>query len=235
MKIANYQLPMMIVASILASSLLTLLPGCSHDDNFNDVIPGMLNGGQSPTNAAGDLFDPSSSDRRRAAIAYLNNKKWGHEAAYMKAYNMLATYPDPLVKGQAMRALGESGNPEVAAVLIKGLDDDSEIVRQDASAAAHKINNEKLIDPLIAHLRKDTDLQTRINCAQALDKYRTPRVFMFLAAALDDNDPAVVYWAWDNLSKATGQCGLPKDCKAWQEWLAQRYPEAAKINTREDS
>jgi hypothetical protein len=209
---------------------VTLFAGCTQGDSFNDVIPKMLNGGQTPLNAAGDVFDPTSSDRRREAIGYLNNHKWGHEAAYMKAYNMLATDPDPLVKAQAMRALGDSGNPEVAAVLVKGLDDASEFVRQDASAAAQKITSDKLIDPLIYHMNKDTDSQTRVNCTQALDRYASPKVLMALAAALDDKDAAVVYWAWDHLTKVTGQTYLPKEPKPWQDWLAQRYPQAATEN-----
>jgi hypothetical protein len=225
LKITNHK--SQIANLLLLGGIAVLLAGCSQGDNFNDVIPKMLNGGQTPMNAAGDVFDPTSSDRRRDAIAYLNNRKWGHEAAYMKAYNMLATDPDPLVKAQAMRALGDSGNPEVAAVLVKGLDDTNEIVRQDAAAAAHKITSEKLIDPLIYHMNKDTDAQVRINCTQALDRYNAPKVLMALAAALDDKDPGVVFWAWDHLIKVTGQKHLPKEPKPWQNWLAQHYPQAA--------
>ena len=223
-------------AGLAAGCLLAALAGCSSKgDSFNDIIPKLLGPQQTPVSAAGDAFDPTSADRRRAAIAYLSSKKWGHEEAYMKAYNLLATDPDPLVKGQAMRALGESGNQEVAAVLIKGLEDPNELVRQDASAACQKITNAKLIDPLIAHMKKDADLQTRINATQALARYHTPKVYMYLAAMLDDKDPAITYWAMDNLTKGTGQRNLPGESKSCQAWVVQHYPEAAKINTREES
>jgi len=234
LKIKNQKTPLKNVLTALAAC--TLLAACnSEDKSFNDVIPKLLNpNGQTPMNAAGDVFDPVSADKRREAIAYLNSKKWGHEEAYMKAYAMLATDPDPLVKAQAIRALGESGNPETAAVLVKGLEDANVIVRQEAAAAAHKINSGKLIDPLVAHMIKDPDLQTRINCTQALDKYATPKVLVYLAVVLDDKDPAVAYWAWDNLSKATGNKQLPRETKPCRDYLVGRYPPTAQINTKEE-
>ena len=76
-----------------------------------------------PEEAASNLFNVTSPDERRDAIAYLQTKPYGHEPPYMKAYEILTTDPHPMVRGQAMLALGTSHQVEAVSYLIKGLND----------------------------------------------------------------------------------------------------------------
>ena len=79
--------------------------------------------------------DPCSfcTDERRDAIAYLETKSWGHGAPYLRAYEILSTDPHPMVRAQAMRALGTSHQAAEGTFLVKGLNDANVQVRRDAA------------------------------------------------------------------------------------------------------
>lgn len=197
--------------------------GCgSSGDDLNVMIPKMIDKWKGPSNvdAAGDLFNATNPDARRIAVAHISQKEWGHEPPYMKAYHVLATSdPDPMVRAQALRALGTSGQPNVAEDLISGLGHADPQVRRDAAAAMCDITNPVLVDPLLEHLKNDVDAQTRINCAQALGKYFDRRVIMALADALDDRDVAVELKALGSLKAITGK-DLGQERGPWAAYAA---------------
>src|SRR4051794_27648256 len=101
--------------SILLLSAI-LLAGCADlapakpSRNFNELIPRMMGAinKSTPEEAASNLFNVTSPDERRDAIAYLETQKWGHQPPYIRAYEILTTDPHPMVRAQAMRALGTS-------------------------------------------------------------------------------------------------------------------------------
>ena len=78
--------------------------------NFDELIPRFMGAAAkaTPEDAASNLFNVTSPDERRDAMAYLETKPYGHQPPYMRAYEMLTTDPFPLVRAQAMRALGTS-------------------------------------------------------------------------------------------------------------------------------
>jgi hypothetical protein len=209
---------------VLALPALLLLAGCASSqqgEDLNVIIPrtfSQLNG-TTAIDAAQNLFNSANPDARRIAIVTLSHKKWGHEPPYMKAYTMLATDPDPLVRGQAMRALGSSHQPAVGPTLAKGLADPDPQVRIDAAAAAGEITSPALIAPLLNVLKNDPDAQARVNAAQALGAYGDRNdVLSGLIHALDDADAAVVHWSELRLKQMTGQ-DIPPNTRSWLEWL----------------
>jgi HEAT repeat protein len=219
--------------SLLFSAALCLplvLAGCGGDGvrgsrDFNELIPrmmGAVNSNSSPTQAAANLFNVTSPDERRDAIAYLQTKKYGHEAPYMKAYTLLATDPHPQVRAQAMRALGTSGDPSVAPTLVTGLGDAEAEVRRDAAAALLTTYGPEAEAPLRVHLREDEDDQVKINCARALRHFRSQPVIRALIDALDDRNAAVAYWSRESLIGLTGE-RMPVDTKTWLTWYQQRF------------
>jgi HEAT repeat protein len=226
----NHHKPLLVACLLAAASLLVACGGESTHGSrdFNELIPrmmGAVNSNTSPERAAANLFNVTSPDERRDAIAYLQTKKFGHEAPYMKAYTMLATDPHPQVRAQAMRALGSSGNPSAVPTLLAGLADQQAGVREDAATGLLHTWNADAEAPLRVRLKEDDDDQVRINCARALRHFPTQPVIRALIDALDDRNAAVAYWAHESLMGLTGQ-RLPVDTKTWLGWYQQRFAPA---------
>ncbi|HVX83582.1 MAG TPA: HEAT repeat domain-containing protein [Phycisphaerae bacterium] len=225
--------PLLLQAAALGL-LPILLASCGNGSissarDFNELIPrlmGAVNSNESPERAAANLFNVTSPDERRDAIAYLQTKKYGHQPPYMKAYTLLATDPHPQVRGQALRALGTSGDPAIVPILIKGLNDPEASVRADAAAALDGTWAPSAETALRTHLHDDADDQVKINCAHALRHFGTPTAIRALIDALDDRNAAVAYWSHESLIALTGQ-KMPTDTKIWLTWFQSRYGPAA--------
>ena len=164
--------------------------------DFNELIPrimGIVNR-TTPEEAAAKLFDVTSPDERRDAIAYLQTKPYGHEPPYMKAYEILATDPHAMVRGQALLALGTSHQADAVPYLVKGLNDREADVRQDAAVSLTKTYTDDAIAPLIRDLKGDTDAAVRLNCARALKSAPTRDSMQAMEAIMpvSDDDAAVV-------------------------------------------
>ena len=225
----------MFMSKTLLLTLLLTAPlaflGCNAEgEDLNKVLPKLIDEWKGPGNveAAAGMFNADNPDIRRISVAHISKKQWGHEPPYMKAYRQLATDPQPLVRGQAMLALGSSGQADVADVLITGLGDTSPLVRRDAAAALKDITNPAAIDPLLEHLKNDPDAQTRVFCAQALRNYSTPRTILGLAQALDDKDAAVIEWSWKSLTQITGKDWSKTDSRPWLEYAQSLAKPAPK-------
>lgn len=200
------------------------LAGCSsHHATFNQALPTLFRGlsGPNPKTAARRLFSTTSPDDRRAAIAYFSRQKYGFQAPYMAAYELLTTDPDALVRGQAILALGRSREHRVGPYLVRALHDKSKIVRLDAAVALQSVVTLAAVSPLIGHLHNDSSADVRANCAMALELYQRPRVVHALIDALDDRNMAVVQFAWESLTNLTGR-RFPRDSKPWLRWYRAR-------------
>jgi len=209
------------------------LAACASDGgpetDLNKAIPALINSWKGPdmVTEAGDLFNSSNPDARRIAVATISQKKWGHEDPYMRAYRVLTRDPDPLVRGQAYRALGSSHQPEVAELLLKGLSDKDAHVREDASAAIGDIQNAIVVEPLLSHLKDDSSNQVRINCTQALRPYVQVHVLRALCLAVDDHEAAVARGATLSLQAMTHQ-NLGDEGAPWLNWVDKTYAAAPK-------
>ena len=213
------------VATLCGLVLLTgALAGCSGSSskpqNLNTFVNSILEHfkGKSPVAQTRRMFDTSDADQRMAGMAWLARQKYGHDKPYMRAYKLLTTDPNPLVRGEAMIALGTSHQPAVAPTLLLGLQDKSKFVRLCAAMGLTYVNNPLAIGPLLKHLRHDPDMQVRIYCAQALKYYKTRRVIRALIATLDDRNVALVQFAWSDLTQQTGQ-KLPQHSGPWRVWF----------------
>jgi HEAT repeat protein len=198
---------------------------------------GASNRSTNPTEAAANMFNATSPDERRDAIAYLEKQKYGHEPPYMRAYEILTTDPHPMVRAQAIRALGSSKNPAIIRYLIDGttgktgLKDPVPEVRRDAAQAMLQVITDEAIPPLVEGLEKDSDEQVRVACARALRNAHSPVAIRALITALDDRNAAVVYWAHESLMINTGN-KFDYDRTAWLTWFEQTYGKAATQGSR---
>lgn len=212
--------------SALALLAVGLLAGCATHGDYRSSRPAVLKPFMRPhteQNARG-LFNTTNPDERRAAIAYFSRQRYGHQPPYMAAYRLLCTDPNPLVRGQAMLALGTSGQASVAPLLTKGLNDKSQFVRRDAAVALQHVPAPAAVPPLLHLLLNDSSAQVRANCARALKRYDQRRVVRGLIDALDDHNMAVVQFSWDSLRRLTGQ-HFPRYAAPWLRWFrAQPRP-----------
>ena len=232
-KIVQVPYRLCVVVGILAASMaLPMLPaGCSSGNsdsrNFNSLVQNWIKhmqGGHSVVTQARNLFATDNPDTQRAAIAWMSRQKWGHEKPYMDAYRLAESSPSPLVRGQALLALGTSGQPSVAPDLQRGLTDPSQFVRLCAAMAATYVSNPMLIPDLITRLHHDSNAQVRIYAAEALRSYKTRPVIETLINALDDRNVAIVQAAWDDLIFQTGR-KFPQHSGPWQLWLQAHRQE----------
>ena len=226
-------------AAIALLFALLLLPGCSGDAatarDFDELIPRMVGAikNRSPEDAAANLFNVTNADERRDAIAYLETKPWGHEAPYMKAYEILTTDPSPMVRAQTMQALGSSHDNAAVPLLVGGksgaggLHDKEAEVRRDAAAGLGFTFNTTATAPLAVAVRTDPDTQVRINAARALRSDSSNASVRALIDALDDHDAGVIYYAHDSLVHATHQ-NIGTDSKSWLQWYEQANQPATK-------
>jgi HEAT repeat protein len=193
--------------------------------DFNELIPRMMsavNKSTSPEEAAISLFDVTNPDERRDAIAYLETKPYGHEPPYMRAYEILTTDPHPMVRAQAMVALGTSHQDAAVDYLIKGVNDPEAQVRRDAAMGLAMTFGPAATKSLIEHVRGDEDNQTRINAARALRNATSPDAVRALIDAADDKDAAVAFMALGSLIPITHQ-NFGYDVKAWLTWYQDTY------------
>lgn len=213
-------------------TLATLgLVACQSNDrvqrDWDVLIPQILGAGQQPVEAAGNLFNVTSPDERRDAIAYLQMKKFGYGEPYMKAYKLLATDPHPLVRGQAMRALGDSGDPSIVPILVKGLNDKVVTVRRDAAVALRTTYSDEAVESLVLHLKGDEDEAVQIDSARALANSRDPRAVRGLIDGLDSRNAAVAFYAHQSLVSITGQNLPAEEGSSWLRWYEATYTAAA--------
>jgi HEAT repeat protein len=215
------------IISVLAAGGGT---GCAGSGNskpardFNELIPrmmGALDKG-TPEQAAANLFNVTSPDERRDAIAYLQTQKWGHDPPYMRAYELLTTDPHPMVRAQAMRALGTSYKESSGALLAKGLDDPDVQVRRDAAYGLITTWSAAAFPHLRDHVREDVDELVRGYCARALVHDPSSESIDALIKAISDSDAAVTEFAHNSLVAITGQ-DLSYDPKAWLTWYQKAH------------
>ncbi len=232
-KVVRVSYRLCVIGGIVAAvaTLPMLLAGCSSGNNdpqnFNSLVQNWMKrmqGGHSVVTQARNLFATENPDTQRAAIAWMSRQKWGHEKPYMDAYRLAENSPSPLVRGQALLALGTSGQPSVAPDLQRGLTDPSQFVRLCAVMAATYVHNPILIPDLITRLHHDSNAQVRIYAAEALKPYKTRLVIETLINALDDSNVAIVQAAWDDLTFQTGQ-KFPQHSGPWQLWLQAHRQE----------
>ena len=155
---------------LLSSALAGCSGSSSKPQNLNTFVNSILEHfkGKSPVAQTRRMFDTSDADQRMAGMAWLARQKYGHDKPYMRAYKLLTTDPNPLVRGEAMIALGTSHQPAVAPTLLLGLQDKSKFVRLCAAMGLTYVNNPTAIGPLLKHLRHDPDMQV-IRCSFVLE------------------------------------------------------------------
>lgn len=187
------------------------------------IITGCADGGRlsltptRPADVARNAFNLHDADLRRRSVVDLANAPFGGEEPYVRMYRMLADDPDATVRAAAVKALGQHGEVEDAALIAERLRDEAPFVRWQAARALQKIHDPSVAPALIAALGTDEDVDVRMAAARALGQYPQPAVVQALVAALDDGNFGVVRAAHGSLRTLTGR-DLGIDPRPWLQW-----------------
>jgi hypothetical protein len=112
---------------------------------------------------------------------------------------------DPLVRSNAVKALGAIQDPRAVEPLIKVLNDKDPLIQRQAVKALGRINDPRAVEPLIVVLEdKERRPYVRMSAAEALGRLGDPRAVASLISALDDSH-------WDVRSHAAEALGRIKD------------------------
>jgi len=168
-----------------------------------------------------DMLVSPDPDVRRASIAELSSRKHGCEEPYLKGYAALVKDPDPLVRGEALRALGKGGDAKYAPEVIGALEDNHAKVRWDAAAALDAMPTKSAIPQLTYALLNDPSTDVRVASARALRRHRRVSVVETLLKAMDDVEFAVRFQSAESLREMTGE-DMGTDPVKWRNALANR-------------
>jgi HEAT repeat protein len=212
----------------LICCLLTAAGGCAESGSwFHSEKPEAIPGVVSPTKRIQDLRDvaagaPSKSPAEKQQLA-------GKLAVEIQRE------PDPLIRTEIIRTLGELPSPAADAILRVAVNDPGNDVRWAACEAWAKRGNAEAAAVLAGALNSDIDHDVRIAAARALGQTHDPRAITALGGVLDDKDPAMQYIAVLSLRQITGQ-DLGTDVNKWREYLQsgklRPAPSAAETASR---
>lgn len=220
---------------------LALLPACSRETvdraaSSNSILAALAP--PSPAEAARDMVDPYSPDKRYHGTLLIANAPWGGEEVYTKIYaDMAANDPDLGVRAVAASALGMHGTPEHVPIILPLLKEKDRRVRLSAVRALQRLHNPVAIEELIPLTRLpsrrvvelaggrmevvetpgESDKDVRAEACTALGQYAEPKVLQALINATDDDDLIVSRAATTSLRTLTGQ-NFTDDRTAWAKW-----------------
>ena len=127
------------------------------------------------------------------------------------------------IKLVAIEALGQIGDVKAVAPLLKALESKDRWIRRSAAAALEKMNDERMIQPLMWHLLEENELdaEVRRSSARALARMQPAEAIELLAKALKDSSLGVRLEAGNALGRI-GESAIDTLIKA-------RYDEDSRV------
>jgi hypothetical protein len=206
-------IPAALIAATVAGGCDTL--GQDMSDMTKSLVP------PKPGEAARMMLDPHDPDRRREGTVLIANSPFGGSDVYLRAYrDYIQNETNPLVKAEAIRALGRHGTAEDAPLIAAQLKDENIQVRWESAKALQRLHNPVVVPDLLRVLRDDQQTaDIRMDSARALGQYPEDRVFQGLVGALDARELAVNGAAAQSLALLTGQ-NFGVEPAHWLRWYS---------------
>lgn len=160
------------------------------------------------------------ADHRREGVLMLGT---GEPASWDVTLEILALMskgdPEPQVRAAAVQVHAKLDPGETLSdVLSRAARDPSPLVRRECIEALRDRNDETSLDVLLTLLAEDSEDSLRAEAAAALVNYRYHKAVLALAAALDDDEFAVLYRSRQSLMKLTSK-DFEYDRSEWENWL----------------
>jgi HEAT repeat protein len=225
------------VASLIAA--VAALSGC-HSGPLIDIEKLKLNaftGAGHKSSSLAVLKERRNADARREAIQELNNPVDLSDKQVIGALADVArTDPNPAVRCTAIRALGNSSQPEAAgalAILSTAVtssrpttewadvraDVFGQLVKLAEAGHADDRTLASALDPSVVTVTKDPARDARIAATRLLGFIRDSKAVETLVGILQQRDFGVVYEAERSLQRLTGQ-SFQHNAEAWKSRLA---------------
>jgi hypothetical protein len=175
-----------------------------------------------PANAARDMLDQQSADKRRHGILRLAEESYARQGTAERDEwaSMAGRDRDYTVKAAAIRALNWSRDPNHTQVFIDALTDPQPLVRLEAAKALANVPDPKAASPLEDRLDRDVSRDVRIASADALRFYNNDEVIHALINVLDDSSFDVAWQARQSLRLMTAH-DFGYDSRAWLGYLTK--------------
>jgi HEAT repeat protein len=202
-------------------AVLLLLAGCESLPSWvpfqgqtTDTIPGLVTPAQKMTQLKKLRLDAPESDPefKRQVVDYLTK--------------CIATEPDPLIRSEIIKTLGEYPIPTAVPVLKAALQDPDADVRIAACDAWGKRPNADAAELLVGILKNDTEQDVRLAAVRGLGQTRDQRAIAALGDMLAESDPAMQRRAVLSLQTITGQ-DLGNNVDRWQKYVKEGNPQPA--------
>jgi len=207
--------------------LVIIVGGCQNVQVENDgsplakLIQKMLP--EDPTQKRQRLLQNLSSpdaDLRREGVLMLGE---GEPASWDVTREILALMSkgdtEPQVRAAAVQVHSKLDQSEtLSEVLNRAARDRSPLVRRECIEALRDRNDEESMEVLLSLLAHDPEGSLRAEAAVALAHYRYRKAVLGLAAALDDDEFAVLYRSRQSLGKLTGK-DFEYDRSEWENWI----------------
>lgn len=133
---------------------------------------------------------------------------------------------NPLLRREAVRALGALKTPDAVASLRIATSDNEPSVRIAACRAWGNRGGPEAAALLAGIVGSDQSLDVRMAATTELGKFSDEAALNALGLALDDTDPALQFRAMESLEKATKR-SYGNSVVAWREYLRGGAPQPA--------
>jgi HEAT repeat protein len=126
---------------------------------------------------------------------------------------------EPQVRAAAVQVHSKLDQSETLSdVLPRAARDRSPLVRRECIKALRTRNDEESLEVLLNFLANDPEGSLRAEAAVALENYRYRKAVLGLAAALDDDEFAVIFRSRQSLLILTGK-DFQYDRSEWEDWI----------------
>ena len=147
-------------------------------------------------------------------------------------YELYSKTSDPILRREAVRAMGSFGVPIAAAGLQAASEDSESAVRIAACDAWTRRRGPEAVAALSALLKNDSDVDVRLAASAALATFPPDVASQHLGQVLQDRDPAVQVAAMDALRTATG-LELGNDINQWARHIQGNSRAPGALNNSE--
>ncbi len=199
-----------------------MVTGCSTLSEATDVFANFENPFSNEVPAYKSQYGPTPAQKANQLRQLAQSASTLHAEEQTRIstelYELYSKTSDPILRREAVRAMGSFGVPVAAAGLQAASEDSEAAVRIAACDAWTRRRGPEAIAALSGMLKNDAAVDVRLAASAALATFPPEVASQHLGAVLEDRDPAVQFAAMDALRTTTG-LELGNDVNLWSRQI----------------